>query len=227
MFLLFTILLIFVAIGSVSFFIIRRKSLPPATQDSFNPPPTYRSLFAPDEEELRLWQSEQDEKLQTERREELRQDLLSRAEIKDYNSLLEAKTFGDSRLYDEVFEVLLRIDSDKLTDFVTRNGLSVKTDLVELSQKKLLENPTVSNLTKFVHLSALCNSAEVYLQTIETTKILWNDKQLGDISAERLVEILNCHYWLLAGDARVSGAGYLLKEKLASVRREILESLKM
>ncbi len=221
---LFTILLILAAVASLSYFINRRKSLPQATQDLFDLPTNNRSLFAPDEEELSLWQKEQDEKLQAEKQAELRQDLLTRAEIKDYNTLLEAKTFGDSRLYDELFKLLMRIDSDKLADFVTRNGLPVNADLVELSLKKLKARPSLDNLVKFLHLSALTNSAEVYLSAIETTKILWNEKQLGDISAERLVEILESHYWLLAGEARVSGAGYLLKEKLASVRREILES---
>jgi hypothetical protein len=221
MILLFTFLLILAAIASVSYFATRRKSLPSHPQDSIDSQTNFRSLFAPDEQELQAWQSEQDEKLEAEKREEFRQDLLTRAKSRDFNSLLEAKTLGSSRLYDEVFQVLQGIDSDKLTDFVTRNGLTADADLVELSLKKLSETPTVSNFTKFAHLSALSNSADIFLQAIETTQRLWNENRLNEISNDKIVEILESHYWLLANDARISGTGYLLKEKLASVCREI------
>ena len=224
MILLFLFLVIISATAaSIAFFVSRRKSLPPIQhQDSFNPPENYRSLFAPDEAELREWQKEQDEKELAERQAELRQNLLRRATESDFNSLLEAKVFGDSRLYDEVFQVLLQNDADKLADFVTKNGLTANAGLVELSAKKLSEHPNLDNLLKLVHLSALTNSAEIFLQVLETTSKLWKEQRLNEISAEKLIEVLDSHYWLLATDARVSGAGYLLKEKMTSVRREIL-----
>ncbi len=223
MILLFTFFVIISAIAaSITFFVSRRKSLPPHPQETFNSPSNYRSLFAPDEEELRLWQSEQDEKELAERQNELRQNLFQRATESDLNSLLEAKTFGNLQLYDEVFQILLQNDADKLADFVTRNGLTANADLVELSTKKLSENPTLDNLLKSVHLSALTNSAEIFLQVLETTNELYKAKRLNEISGEKLLEIFDSHYWLLASDARVSGAGYLLKEQMASVRREIL-----
>lgn len=209
--------------ASIVFLVSRRKELPPTQpQDSFNPPPQYRSLFAPDEEELREWQKEQDEKELADRQAELRQNLLRRAEESDFNALLEAKVYGNARLYDEVFQILLQRDADGLANFVMRNGLPSNAGLVELSAKKLSENPNLDNLLKFVHLSALTNSAEIFLQTLETTKEIWNEKRLNEISDEKLIEILDSHYWLLASEARVSGAGYLLKEKMASVRQEIL-----
>lgn len=223
MILLFILFVIISATAaSIAFFVTRRKELPPTPpQETFNPTPKYRSLFEPDEEELRQWQKEQDEKAKTEKAAELRQDLLKRAESQDFNSLLEAKVYGDSRLYDEVFQVLLRNDADKLADFVTKNSLTVNTGLVELSAKKLSESPTLDNLLKLVHLSALTNSAEIFLQVLETTSELWKEKRLNEISAEKLIEVLESHYWLLATEARVSGAGYLLKEKMASMHREI------
>lgn len=215
------IIIISAAVASITFLVSRRKSLPPPQQNISDFPENYRSLFAPDEEELREWQKEQDEKLQAEKQAGFRQDLLSRAEKQDFNSLLEAKVFGDSRLYNEVFQILIQSDADKLADFVTRNGLRANTGLVELSAKKLSENPTLDNLLKLAHLSALTDSAEIFLQTIETTSNLWKEKRLDGISGEKLIEILESHYWSLAGEARVSGAGYLLKEKLASMHREI------
>lgn len=216
-------LLISATAASVAFFVTRRKELPPTKpQETFNPPPTYRSLFEPDEEELRQWQKEQDEKAQAEKEAELRLDLLNRAEKSDFNSLLEAKVYGNARLYDEVFQILLRNDADKLTDFVIKNGLTANADLVELSAKKLSENPNLDSLLKLVRLSTQTNSAENFLQTIETTIELWKEKRLLEISGEKLIEIFESHYWLLASEARVSGAGYLIKERMTSVRREIL-----
>jgi hypothetical protein len=224
LFLFIILVIISAAAASISFFVYRRKSLPPHTQDTFDSPNNYRSLFAPDEEELRRWQKEEDEKELAERQTEFRQNLLRRAAELDYNALLEAKVFGNSLLYDEIFQILLQNDSHKLTDFVTRNGLTANAGLVELSAKKLSETPALDNLIKFVQLSALTNSAEIFLQSIETTSDLWKKERLNKISGEKLIEILDSHYWLLATDARISGAGYLLKDRLASVRREILES---
>jgi len=224
LFLFIFLVIISATAASISFFLSRRKSLPPYNQDTFDSPNNYRSLFAPDEEELRLWQTEQDEKELTERQTELRQNLLRRAADLDYNALLEAQVFGNSELYDEIFQILLQNDADKLTDFVTRNGLTANAGLVELSTKKLSEKPTLDNLLKLAHLSALTNSAEIFLQVLETTSEQYKQKRLNEISGEKLIEILDSHYWLLATDARISGAGYLLKERLASVRREILES---
>ena len=216
-------LLISATAASVAFFVTRRKELPPTQpQDSFNPPTTYRSLFEPDEEELRQWQKEKDEKVQAEKEAELRLDLLNRAEKLDFNSLLEAKIYGSARLYDEVFQILIQRDADKLINFVIKNGLMANADLVELSAKKLSENPNLDNLLKLVQLSTQTNSAENFLQAIETTIELWKEKRLNEISGEKIIEILESHYWSLASEARVSGAGYLLKEKMASVHREIL-----
>ena len=215
-------LLISATAASITFFVSRRKELPPIQpQETFNTPPKYRSLFEPDEAELRQWQKEQDEKTTAEKAVELRLDLLTRAKKNDFNTLLEAKIYGNARLYDEVFQVLLQKDADKLTDFVTRNSLTANADLVELSVKKLSENPNLDNLLKLVRLSALTNSAEIFLQVLETTSELWEQKRLNGISAEKLIEVLESHYWLLATEARVSGAGYLLKEKMASMHREI------
>jgi hypothetical protein len=209
--------------ASVAFFVSRRKELPPTPpQETFNPPPTYRSLFEPDEEELRQWQKEQNEKAQAEKEAELRLDLLNRAEKSDLNSLLEAKVYGNARLYNEVFQILRQRDADKLINFVTQNGLTANADLVELSAKKLSGNPNLDNLLKHIHLSALTNSAEVFLNSIETARELREQKRLNEISDEKLIEVLESHYWLLAAEARVSGAGYLLKEKMASMRQEIL-----
>lgn len=222
-FLFILFLFISATAASVAFFVSRRKELPPTQpQETFNPSLTYRSLFEPDEEELQAWQKEQDEKVQAEKEAELRQDLLNRAEKSDFNSLLEAKVYGNARLYNEVFQIFIQRDANKLTDFVIKNGLTANADLVELSAKKLSENPNLDNLLKLIRLSTQTNSAENFLQTIETTIELWKEKRLNEISGEKLIEIFESHYWLLASEARVSGAGYLLKEKMASMRREIL-----
>lgn len=223
---LLLIILFFVSatVASITFLLNRRKALqPPPPQETFNPPPTYRSLFAPDEEELKVWQREQEEKEFSNRQSELRENLLRRAENSDYNSLLEAKVFGNSPLYNEVFQILLRNDSDALIEFVTRNNLTADSDLVELSGANLSKNPTLDNLHKYVHLATLTNSAEIFLQVLETTNELYKQKRLNEISGEKLIEVLESHYWSLTGAVRVSGAGYLLKEKMANIRREILE----
>jgi hypothetical protein len=217
--LLFFILLVLISAtaASIALYASRRKSLP-STQppETFNPP-TYRSLFAPDEEELRQSQQEEVAKKLT----ELRQNLLRRAAEGDFNSLLEARLHGNTDLYDEVLQVLLDRDADRLADFVRRNSLTGNGELLEISAKKLKETPVPDNLLTFVYLAVVTGSADVFLNAIETTGDLWREKRLGKISGVQLAEILESHYWLLAGEARVSGTGYILKEKLANLRAEV------
>ena len=41
------------------------------------------------------------------------------------------------------------------------------------------------------------------------------------MTAEELQSLIDAEYWLLASDARSSGAGFMLKRKLAEARREL------
>ena len=88
--------------------------------------------------------------------------------------------------------------------------------------KQFLPNPQTKFLPKLLHVSILTKSAEIYLQTIEAVFNIWKQKKLENISALELITLFESHYRLLPGNEKASGAGFLLKEKLAGIRREVL-----
>lgn len=185
-------------------------------------PLKFASLFAPSVEELRLLESAEHKKLVAERRENFRRNLLLRANEQDLTVLLEARDFGDLPIYDELLDILAENSTiEKFTDFVSANNLPANVKVVEKCLANWCENISSGNLTKLLHISALTNSADNFLQTVEKIVTLWKEKRVKVTSIE-LVTAVESHFWLLANEARTSGAGFLLKERLADVRREVL-----
>src|SRR5690349_17093364 len=105
-----TIVLIFslLILLLLSFAALRRRLFlyPKSENEKLPRAPKPASLFAPTEEEMRLFEKEKEEKLLAERREELRQNLISRANEADFTVLLEAKDAGDAELYQKILDLL-------------------------------------------------------------------------------------------------------------------------
>lgn len=225
MIILFTIFALLSGVAAIAILTRRYKSEPIQIENfQHEDEPRLRGLFEPDEEELETWQQEQDQKLLAERRDEIRQNLLGWAANGEIETLHEAHLTGDRQLYDEILDRLVDQNPGQLIDFISKRDLPSNREVVESAIKTLQRNATAASLTKVLRLAASTNSADIYLHVVESVFSLWDDGKLKEVSPENLVNILDTHYWLLAGDARVSGAGFLLKEKLAGVRREIMES---
>ncbi len=216
----------FILLAAISFAIYRsrqnalpdddaNKALPP-------PPPNFKGLFETDGEHARL------EALQLEKeRTEKRQALLARAAAGEKAALLDAHTFGDKSLYEEILNTLVgRAENDKqllaLASYITRNeSLQVNGELAGAFLESWKLSPNRRTTPQMLHLTALAGDASLYQQAIEAMLGYWREEKLPGMAAAELVQLAESEFWILPSEARNSGAGFLLKQELARIRREL------
>ena len=216
----------FLLLAVISFAIYRRQHVSPGESANriLSPPP---SLFADsiEQEQARLEAAQ----LEKERAEQ-RGQLLSRAVAGDKAALREAHQSGDAKLYEEVLCALVRrAENEKqvfaLASYVAREGsLPVNLKLAEAFAESWRHAPDRRMTAEMLHVAALAGDAKFYQQAIETALLYWRERKLSDMTAEELQQLIESEFWLLPPDARNSGAGFLLKRKLAHVRRELAET---
>jgi hypothetical protein len=71
-----------------------------------------------------------------------------------------------------------------------------------------------------LHIAALSDDAEIYEEAIEMALLFWRNNAFR-MTAEELRTLIESEYWVLTTEARSSGAGFMLKRKLAEARREL------
>jgi hypothetical protein len=160
-----------------------------------------------------------------------REALLIRARAGDKESLPEAHAFHDHHLYDEVLNALVEAaDSDKgllaLASYITRSDASLRVNsrLADRFLESWKKAPDRNSTAKMLHVAALSGDAGVYQTAIETSYQLWRDRQLPGINADELRQLFESEFWILAPEVRNSGAGFVLKRKLAQLRRQLQRS---
>ena len=159
---------------------------------------------------------------------EERARLRERAALNDKAALIEAQARSDAALYDELLNALVeQADSDKkllaLVSYVTRHEGSCHKRLAER-----LSNPGRHNSRQKLDghdatRRALSDDAALY-HTVETALHLAR-KTIPNLSAEELRTLAESEYWLLSAGVRSSGAGFVLKQKLAGLRRELAAAI--
>ena len=161
--------------------------------------------------------------------EEQRQALLARAAAGDREALAEAHTVGDSALYDEVLNTLVEsAGSEKgllaIASYITRNDapLRVNRRLAEEFIESWKRAPDRNGTAKMLHVAALANDAGIYQTAIETSYQFWRNQRLTGLSADELRQLIESEFWILAPTVRNSGAGFVLKRKLAQLRRQLV-----
>jgi hypothetical protein len=159
---------------------------------------------------------------------EQRRALLARASASDKEALRDAHATGDVALYDEVLNVLAeQIDSEKrllaLVSYIARSDehLRVNSLLAEKFIESWKTSPDRNSTAKMLHIAALAGDANVYRAAIETAYQFWRDRKLEQISAIELRQLIESEFWILAPAVRNSGAGFVLKRKLAQLRRKL------
>jgi hypothetical protein len=156
-----------------------------------------------------------------------RATLLARAAQGERTVLADAEATGDAALYDQILDALVdQADSEKkllaLVSSITRNEkLRVNRRLAEAFIEAWKASPDRSSTAKMLHVAALSDNAAVYQRAVETAFQFWQDGLLPDVSAEELRMLLESEYWILSTGVRSSGTGFVLKLKLASLRRQM------
>ncbi|MEP6571004.1 MAG: hypothetical protein ABJC10_14630, partial [Acidobacteriota bacterium] len=161
------------------------------------------------------------EELETKRR-----SLIERAQSGDHSALDESNTFGNQKFYDEVLDQLTATAGNiqallALASYVTRNELRVNRKLAEAIISDWKNAPDRVSTPKTLHIAALVDDADLYSTTVEAGINFWRHGLLADVSAAELRALFDGEFWVLSARTRSSGAGFILKRKLASARREL------
>jgi hypothetical protein len=159
---------------------------------------------------------------------EQRARLLERAAQGDKAVLMEAHTLGNKALYDEALDALVLSagDNDKklfaLVSYITRSEqLRVTARLAERFLESWKTSTDRRSVAVVLHVAARADDAAVYQRAVETAHQFWREGQLPAVSVQELRALFDGEYWLLSQSVRSSGEGFVLKRKLASLRREL------
>ena len=215
------ILIISVFLVFVASYAILRTKRPSSSGDAAELPPgvSPRGLFdAPHASETPKESPEQ------QRRNRLRE----RAERGDLSVLAEARASSDAALYRFALDGLVgRASGDparvrELAAHVAAGrGLRASPELAELLLELWRQGPTPAATAELLRVSALSDDAGTFGRAVSEVLEVWEKGGLGRFGAEDLRSLFEAEYWLLSSEAKRSGAGFVLKQKLADVRRRL------
>jgi hypothetical protein len=158
----------------------------------------------------------------------LRADLIERSARGDLETLSEAHSTGDARLYDDVLNELIDSTSSGHQNFealvarISRsNDLRGNRRLAERLIGYWRGNVDRRSTTQMMHIAALSDDPGVYEQAVELVLERWRSGKLQQFSVDELIALFESQYWILALEARRGGAGFALKRKLVEIRREL------
>ena len=220
-----TIFLAFVA----SFAIIRTKRAQSTRDAELPPAPPARGLFGGDGEVRSLAGAGEESREDEARHEKLRASVLrARAEQGDLGALAEARETGDEALYRLVLDELVGRaaaspeDLRALAAHVARGKeLRSSPALAELLLGEWRLGPTRQTTAELLRVSALSEDAGTFGLAVSEVLRYWEEGRLAGLSAGELRSLFEGEYWLLSSEAKRSGAGFVLKQKLADARRRL------
>ena len=216
--LIISVLLVFAA----SYAILRTRRSPSSSDAEQLPPGVSpRGLFGDAEEPAPAENVETPEKLRA-------GELRERAARGDLAALEEASASGDPVLYRFVLDGAVgRCANDEarlreLSAYVARGeGLRSSPELAEMLLGEWRRNPAPASTADLLRVSALSDDAGTFGRAVSEVLQLWEDGRLGGLGAEALRALFDAEYWLLSSEAKRSGAGFVLKQKLADARRRL------
>ena len=214
---LFISLFLLAAVGIGLWFATKPRRISTALpNNTFAETPPGRALFA-NEEAAAEFAAAEAERLAA----EARAALLLRAHSGDVSVLVEVQT--DAALYRAALDAL----TDQANDEVALQGLTQ----VVLQQADGMATPRLAQavmarsasfaFNDVLRVAALSGDAACYQQAVEAVLTNWQAGELPRLTAAQLSESIESEYWLLSSEARASGAGFMLKQKLVAVRREL------
>lgn len=181
--------------------------------------PRFSALFSPTKADLaRIEQAKHHQSLA-----EQREKLLIWASLVDFSALNHRPLLEDKKLWAESWEVALEIlterarseqDVRELALFCLDNEFNVNKSLGDAFHKIWENAPDIRTTTEMFRIAAKTD-AETFLDVLTEAECFVQNGKLTEISAAELYELAESHYWLLSQQTRTSGAGFLLKQKLA------------
>jgi len=157
-----------------------------------------------------------------------RGQLRERAERGDLSALSEARASQDAALCRFVLDGLVGRasgDAARVRELAAHvaggRSLRASPELAEMLLGVWREGPTGSSTAELLRVSALSDDAGTFGRAVTEVLEVWEGGTLDALGAEDLRSLFEAEYWLLSSEAKRSGAGFVLKQKLADVRRRL------
>jgi hypothetical protein len=214
----------FFLLGFISLFIYRWRRA--GAQEAYVPLPPVPppSLFQPDRKQMAELHREQEQAAADARA----KGWFDRACAGDRQVLMEPGLAADRTQYDVVLaELTERVravsfaEVAELAGFVVDHELPANLSLTLAVAEHCRNSPDRSSAIMLLHLAARTDDANAFNEAFE---LLFEARAAGEIpalSAQELMSLAESEFWVLSDPARNSGAGFLLKQRLASARREL------
>jgi hypothetical protein len=227
---LFIITVVFIA--AIAYTIYRKQRQLAVTYPELPPPPP-RGLFggrAADGRQALPAQVADVQGAATER-----EALLARATAGDLDALGDAATLRNGVHFAATLEALLKW-AESSDEKVRAIGAFVATDGRVASAERshgsaglsraysaLWEREPDAATARALHLAALSDDAAEFGRVVETAAKLWRDGRLSGVSAGQLRTLVESEFWVMDAAARASGAGFVVKQLIASLPAELAE----
>ncbi|MEK6299226.1 MAG: hypothetical protein AABO41_00765 [Acidobacteriota bacterium] len=222
MILAFIAILVVLAAAASVMYLLKRNNPDPRCAPALEPP-VQRGLF-----DHSVKNAEQTELLAADEAFERRAALTKRAAAGEAAALLDAHELNDAKLCREVLDALVeqaatrRETLSALVSLVaSSNGLRANIRMAELVIEAWKNEPTSRGTADTLHIAALSDDATTYQAAVELVSEYSRSGRLPQVSAADLIALAESQYWVLSSEARSSGAGFALKQRLARVRREL------
>ena len=160
-----------------------------------------------------------------------RQQLLARAAEGEITTLSDAHALNDAQFYKQVLQavftqadgnpkVLQSIAEHIVSSQELRSGSEFAETMIDLWSNSSNFGDQ-NSLAKMLYLAGLADDAAIFKRAINAALTLWRDGRIEKVSAKEFLATVESAYWLIASEVRTSGAGFLLKQAIADVRREL------
>jgi hypothetical protein len=154
--------------------------------------------------------------------------LLKRAAAGDITTLAEAQRTPDHDFYARVLHNLLQwaeaseANLRSLASFIVNDSdLRGSPDLAAAYMKLWQQQPDRQTTAQLLHLAALADDANTYERAIVETSDALRSGRLREMNSKELSALIESEYWVLSSTARSTGAGFVLKQRLTSLREEL------
>jgi hypothetical protein len=159
---------------------------------------------------------------------ELRTSLLTRATEGDYTALADAARSDDKSLYGAVLaESLAWANASEdnlhaLAAFVASDSeLRGSRELADAYRKLWERAPDRATTARLLHLAALSDDPDTFGDAVGAAARALREGRLQNLSGEDLRSLAESEFWVLSTESRTTGAGFVLKQRLASLRQEL------
>lgn len=184
--------------------------------------PQFAGLFA----EQRAAEAESLE--EKEARQRLLQSALQAASGGDLHALDQAHEMADALFYHEVLNRLVEQTGGneklvaRLARYLVESGrLRSSAGFNKMLRERWHDSLDRQSLYFLFYLSALSDDGGDFLRAIETAMQQWRRGRLKVVSSEEFIAVIESCYWLIGSEIRASGSGFVIKQAIADVHREL------